>query len=65
MGHYGGVRPVPDWGATLESVKECIEGVLMGIDMGMRERTRPDVLTLEALDELDGFLNSLKRDLGV
>ena len=65
MGWESRGRSVPDWKATVDSLKECLEGVLMGIEMGRQEQLRDDVLALEALDELDGYLNGLKRDLGV
>lgn len=57
-------RAIPDWRATVDSLKDCLEGVLMGIELGRQEALREDVLALEALDELDGYLSALKRELG-
>jgi hypothetical protein len=58
-------RAVPNWEGTLSALKECLESVQMGLDLGEQERIRPDVLCLDALDELDTFLSHLKRDLGL
>lgn len=57
-------RAIPDWRATVDSLKECLESVLMGIELGRQESVRDDVLALESLDELDGYLSALKRELG-
>lgn len=58
-------RAVPNWPGTVSAIKECLEAVLMGIELGEREGLRPEIIALDSLDELDSFLSSLKRDLGV
>lgn len=65
MGVDGRARSVPDYEAIIEALKECLEDTLSAINLGREEGIRPHILALEALDELDGFLNGLKRDLGV
>lgn len=57
-------RSIPDWEVTVDSIRECLENSLLMLDMAKRDGLRSDVTVLNVLEELDGFLNSLKRDLG-
>lgn len=54
-----------EWTGQVEGLKEALEGVLMTIDFGQREEVRPDILFLEAADELDQFMVRMKQDLGI
>jgi len=56
---------LPEWEGTLDSLKETLEGVVMTVDLGRQEGIRADILALEALDELDGWLSRIKQDMGV
>lgn len=54
-----------EWQGTLETLKETLEGILMGLELGRGEGIRPDILGLEAFDELDRYMSGVKRDLGI
>ena len=65
MGWEHRERSVPNYEGIVESLRECLENSLIGLDMAKRDGLGADVTALTALEELDSFLNSLKRDLGV
>lgn len=58
-------RSIPEWETILQGLEESLEGVLLLIDQGRANESRPDVLTLDAFDELDSYLSAQKRDLGM
>lgn len=65
MGWERRERSVPDWEATVDSIRECLENSVLILDIAKRDGLRADVTALNVLEELDGFLNVLKKDLGV
>jgi hypothetical protein len=53
------------WAGTLETLEENLDGILITVRLGKEEGIRKDILCLEAFDELDRYLSSVKRDLGI
>lgn len=66
MGYTGReTMSLAEWKGTLEGLKEALESVQMGIQLSEDENVRVDLIALEAFDELDRYLSSVKRDLGI
>lgn len=61
----GNSRVNPNWAGVVSSMTETLDDLLDTLDMHRQLGTRPDIVALEALDELDRFLSMMKQDLGV
>lgn len=62
---YMGRASAPDWDEVLTGLQDTMKDILLSLELSAREGVRNDLRCLEALDELNRYLDSVKQDLGV
>ncbi len=58
-------RAVPQWEGYLDSLQETLESILYSIEANRRMGVRANIACLEAYDELDRYMSTIKSDLGI